>query len=64
MNIYDLAGNVWEWTLEKTSYANVTCVYRGGEYCYYCGYDNPVSFRDCTYENVAEYTIGFRSTLY
>ena len=29
-NIYDLAGNVWEWTLEKTSGDDYPCIGRGG----------------------------------
>ncbi len=31
-NIYDLAGNVWEWTLEKTSNDERPCALRGGSY--------------------------------
>ena len=31
-NIYDLAGNVHEWTLEKTSYKPYPCSLRGGEF--------------------------------
>ncbi len=34
MNIYDVAGNVYEWTLEKTSTFNPPCAHRGGSY--YC----------------------------
>ena len=30
MNIYDLAGNVWEWTLEKTFEDRYPCARRGG----------------------------------
>ena len=33
-NIYDLAGNVWEWTQEKYSTATV-CAFRGGYYNFY-----------------------------
>ena len=32
MNIYDVAGNVEEWTLEKTSFTDFPCAYRGGVY--------------------------------
>ena len=32
MNIYDIAGNVWEWTLEKTSNTSFPCADRGGGY--------------------------------
>ena len=32
MNIYDLAGNVWEWTLEYTASTSIPCAYRGGYY--------------------------------
>ena len=31
-NIYDLAGNLWEWTLEKGPYASSFCVLRGGSF--------------------------------
>ncbi len=30
MNIYDLAGNVWEWTLEKSTDTSLPCANRGG----------------------------------
>ena len=32
MNIYDFAGNEYEWTLEKTTITNYPCSYRGGYY--------------------------------
>ena len=32
MNIYDLAGNEWEWTLEKTTDTDRPCSVRGGIY--------------------------------
>ena len=32
LNIYDVAGNCWEWTTETYSYASNPCVGRGGRY--------------------------------
>ena len=32
MNIYDLAGNVWEYTLEYTDFASSPCAVRGSNY--------------------------------
>ncbi len=40
-NIYDLAGNLWEWSSERF---DVTYVIRGGE-CTETGSDYPVTFR-------------------
>ena len=42
-NIYDLAGNAWDWT-QEANYANFR-VTRGG-YFSYSGSSDPVSFRD------------------
>ena len=44
MNIYDIAGNVVEWTLEKTSDASYPCARRGGV-CYNLGSNNPAAYR-------------------
>ena len=63
MNIYDFAGNEWEWTLEKASSSSIPCAGRGGGFDY-TGSDNPASYRDnydTTYSN--DY-VGFRPTLY
>ena len=63
MNIYDFAGNEWEWTLEKASKSDAPCAHRGA-CCYDTAFNGPASSRDdhgTTYNN---YTIGFRSTLY
>ena len=61
MNIYDFAGNQWEWTLEHaTSNSSYPCARRGGSYSN-SGSDNPASFRDY---NLTSNTLGFRVSLY
>ena len=64
-NIYDIAGNVFEWTLEKTSNDSLgPCAIRGG----YSGDDGSAfpaddrSFYNTTAAN--DYFIGFRVTLW
>ena len=62
MNIYDFAGNEWEWVLEKSSIENSPSTCRGGcantigtfssSYRYY----NTISHSACN--------LGFRSTIY
>ncbi len=61
MNIYDFAGNQWEWTLEHaTSRSDSPCAIRGGGYGG-SGSDNPASCR--TYGSTSN-TFGFRVSLY
>ena len=63
MNIYDFAGNEWEWTLEKTSNSDYPCAGRGGGY-YLTGSDFPASYRDNISMTYSYDLIGFRSALY
>ena len=63
MNMYDIAGNVVEWTLENSSPTYAPCVYRGG------GYDNIGSRRSSSsyYDRYTDHTndgIGFRVSLF
>lgn len=62
MNIYDLAGNVWEWILEKY-FKSVNKSIRGGYY------DNtssiyPASSRSITETSFVDNHVGFRAMLY
>ena len=63
MNIYDFAGNEWEWTLEKTSDSYSPCAYGGGG-CYYTGSFNPASERAYSDTAYSFGIVGFRPTLY
>ena len=61
--IYALAGNVWEWTLEKTSYSSYPCALRGGSYNYY-GDDYPAAYRNFGDTTTYSDNVGFRVSLY
>ena len=59
-NIYDLAGNVYEWTSEASS---SFFIFRGGGYVN-GGSDNPVSYRSRSNGSNTNDFIGFRPRLY
>ena len=63
MNIYDIAGNVWEWTLEKTSNDNGPCADRGGCYVYH-GSSILASYRNNDGTSGSNNDVGFRVSLY
>ena len=60
-NIYDMAGNVSDWTIEASSPG--TRVTRGGYY-YYIGGNLPASGRDLNYSPYSDDLYGFRVALY
>lgn len=62
-NIFDLAGNVFEWTLEKTSDTYNPCSSRGGDYDNN-GDDDPASYRDDDCPTYSNDVLGFRVALY
>ena len=61
--IYDLAGNVWEWTLEYTSDSDYPCAGRGGLYSDY-GDDGPAAYRGSDDTTGYDESIGFRVSLF
>ena len=62
--IYDLAGNVMEWTLEYTSDTSYSCALRGGNYSNY-GRNNPARYRsNVGTANYFRDYVGFRVALY
>ena len=63
MNIYDIAGNVCEWTLEKTSITINPCAYRGGSYSY-AGSNGPAADHDGNSSGHSFYSIGFRVSIF
>lgn len=70
MNIYDVAGNLWEWT-DEAAYINVSSTYnkwalnmlRGGSFGYAYG-TRPACFRSISYAADTDTNFGFRVALY
>ena len=63
MNIYDIAGNVYEWTLEKTSDTDSPRASRGGNF-YYTGSYTPAAYRGIISTAYSSYSLGFRVSLF
>ena len=63
MNIYDIAGNVYEWTLELTSDTSGPCAVRGG--CFNnTGSSDPAASRYSSSTDISNYLTGFRVSLF
>ena len=62
-NICDIAGNVWEWTIENTSNSTYPCSTRGGLYSN-TGSRSPASVRGFINTGHSYIGIGFRVSLY
>ncbi len=63
MNIYDLAGNVEEWTLEYTNNSANSCARRSGNYKT-SGSNIPASSRNLNPATTSVGTVGFRTALF
>lgn len=59
-NIYDMAGNTWEWSTETISSSSTPCVFRGGN-SYYTNYYT--SDRSNNYTTNSNNNNSFRPTL-
>ena len=63
LNIYDLAGNMNEWTLEHTSISDLPCTERGGLF-FDEGSSYPATFRGAFSTSYNYGDFGFRTTIY
>ena len=63
LNIYDLAGNEYEWTLEKSTIASYPSVFMGGVYHGY-GSVYPASYRYFDTTSYSSLDISFRPALW
>ena len=61
--IYDIAGNVWEWTLEYTANSSIPCAGRGGDYGN-GGSGSPAAYRGSNGTTGYGSYVGFRLSLY
>ena len=64
LNIYDLAGNLYEWTLEQYIWvSSMPCIVRGGDYRNH-GNGTPASIRGCSSTTNSHNSDGFRPALW
>ena len=62
-NIYDLAGNAWEWTLSNPQSETVKCASRGGDFSV-DGSIYTASYTNGAYTNINVSSVGFRVSIY
>ena len=60
-NIFDMAGNCWEWTTETSSLSSIPCVSRGG---YYYSSGRYTSSRGSNFTSATGSDLSFRPLLY
>ena len=63
-NIFDLAGNVWEWTLENSNVSSQPCVIRGGSCESSAASEISVNSRSNNTSTQSYWSIGFRITIF
>ena len=63
VNLYDVAGNVFEWTLENNNDNKSSCAYRGGNYINIGG-NFSASSRNSFSINSSFDGVGFRVSIY
>lgn len=63
-NIFDLAGNVWEWTLENSNISSQPCVIRGGSFESSASSELNVNSRSNNTSIQSYWSIGFRMTIF
>ncbi len=63
-SIFDLAGNVWEWTLENSNVASQPTVIRGGSYESSASAEISVNSRSNNTSTQSYWSIGFRMTIF
>ncbi|MFR3920350.1 MAG: hypothetical protein ACLTXD_04275 [Clostridia bacterium] len=63
MNIYDLAGGLSEWTLEKSWHESYFPTLRGGDYWFNASFRSAAT-RDCGAVNYSDAISGARATIY
>ena len=60
-NIYDISGNVNEWSTETSTNSNSPCTDRGGAYN---ALSQSTAYRDTDITSGSYATLGFRSIMY